>query len=82
MSNKTLNDEWSDVFTKRELEMLREAFDIYVKEQCEKITKEAGDLDKITFSNNYKIKMNKLFREKLGIENVPYPEVNNKCEKN
>lgn len=80
MWNKIFKDKNAEFFTKEKLEVLRKAFDIYVKEECEKIEKEIKDLDEITFSNNFKIKMNTLFRVQAGIENIPHPEADNKCE--
>ena len=42
-------------------------------EEFDKIIAEA-DLDKITFSDNFKRRMNTLFRN-LGYDHVPHPEV-------
>jgi len=33
------------------------------------------------FSNQFKIKMNRLFREQAGIKNIPHPEVDNLYER-
>lgn len=33
------------------------------------------------FSDQFKIKMNRLFREKAGIKNIPHPEVDNLYER-
>lgn len=33
--------------------------------------------DPMPFSNHFKRKMNRLFREEAGIENIPHPEVDN-----
>lgn len=43
------------------------------QEEVELLVKKA-DLDNITFSDNFKRKMNALFRE-VGIAHVPHPEV-------
>ena len=33
------------------------------------------------FSNRFKRKMNRMFREQVGIKNIPHPEVDNLYEK-
>lgn len=59
----------NDSILKRALEQIaREESD-----EFDRIIAEA-DLDNITFSDNFKRRMNSLFRE-LGFDHVPHPEV-------
>lgn len=63
------NEPNNDNILKRALEQIaREE-----SEEFDRIIAEA-DLDNITFSDNFKRKMNALFRE-LGFDHVPHPEV-------
>lgn len=38
-------------------------------------------IEETTFSNNFKKKMNRLFREQVGIKEIPHPEVDTLFEK-
>lgn len=57
-------------------EILEKALDLYAQEESKKLeTKlEKVDLHNTEFSDNFKRKMNALFRE-YGINCVPHPEV-------
>lgn len=61
-------------------DMLYDAFDLMAKQESEKMNEEMKGQE-ITFSNDFKIKMNRLFREQAGIEKVPHPEVDTNYER-
>lgn len=56
--------------------MLKRALDQIAREESEEFDRilADADLDSITFSDNFKRRMNALFRE-LGFDHVPHPEV-------
>lgn len=37
--------------------------------------------DNMSFSNDFKVKMNRVFREQGGIKNIPHPEVDTAYER-
>lgn len=61
-------------------EALRHCVDEEMKEIDERIAQaSAGEFE---FSDKHKIRMNRLFRERVGIKDkIPYPEVDTKCER-
>ena len=56
--------------------VLKRAFEQIAREESEEFDRilANADLDSITFSDNFKRRMNALFRE-IGIDHVPHPEV-------
>lgn len=64
-------------------ELVYVAFNKLSEEQVAQLDKEIEkiDLDSITFSDRFKRKMNRVFREQAGAENIPHPEVDNAYER-
>lgn len=65
-------------------EMLAAAFEIRAEAQSAQDQKkmQEGGYDHITFSNHFKRKMNRMFRERAGAQNdIPHPEVDNGYER-
>ena len=61
--------------------MTEKEFDDLMFKACQKISEdEAGEFENIKdadieFSDRFKVRMNRMFREQAGIKRVPYPEV-------
>lgn len=61
--------------------MTEKEFDNLVARACHKVAEDdAREFDSIKeenveFSDRFKLRMNRMFREQAGIERIPYPEV-------
>ena len=65
-----------------------EAFDEMIKQALEEVAKKEAEefenidtSEEITFSRRHKIRMNRLFRERVGGTFLPFPEVDNPLER-
>lgn len=65
-----------EIFTEKELEILKEALDIYVKQECKKY----DNLDTFDFSDNFKRNINKIFHECASADEIPQPETKILCQ--
>ncbi|MBQ8403559.1 MAG: hypothetical protein IJX55_03930 [Clostridia bacterium] len=63
------------------LEKLKAAFIECNRIEYEKTKKELRSTEKIEPSDRYKRGINRIFRERHGIKNIPYPEVDNAFER-
>lgn len=62
----------------------KEAMRLYVEEEMKKLDEQMAkvNMDDFEFSDRHKKKMNRLFRERIGIKaRIPYPEVDSRYEK-
>lgn len=56
--------------------LLYEIIDIYTNKEMKRITQEMENSNyEVTFSDNFKIKMNKLYRKQFGGKKALHPEV-------
>lgn len=61
--------------------MREKKFDELIARACHDVAKEdAKEFDSVKgenveFSDNFKLRMNRMFREQAGIKRIPYPEV-------
>ncbi len=69
--NKNIDDE---IATPEERALIKKMFDIYMEYEFAKCD-ESIDYE---FSDNFKRKMNKLFREVVGTDKIPHPEIEEK----
>lgn len=60
--------------------LLYKALDEYAKRESERIEEEIGT-QTVEFSDRFKRKMNRLFREKVGSKKALHPEVDNVYER-
>ena len=57
---------------------------LYVEEEMKEIDERIAraGIEEFEFSDRYKIRMNRMFREQVGVKDkIPYPDVDNKYEK-
>lgn len=62
----------------------KETMRLYVEEEMKKLDEQMAkvNMDDFEFSDRHKKKMNRLFRERIGIKDrIPYPEVDSRYEK-
>ncbi len=67
----------SDIFTEEEFELLKVTLELGLKEKYETYKEH----ENVNFSDRFKRKINRIFREHVGIKNIPHPEVDNFYEK-
>lgn len=62
----------------------KEAMRLYVEEETKKLDEEMAkdNMDDFEFSDRHKKRMNRLFREQVGIKDrIPYPEIDSRYER-
>lgn len=61
-------------------EVLYAACDLITREEIEEFEEDLNGQD-TALSDNFKIQMNRLFREQCGIKNIPHPEIDTAYER-
>ena len=78
------NTDDEDVFADKpaeDMELLKRALSEVMETRIRKIEEETKDMDLPPHSRRHKIRMNRLFRERVGSSNLPFPEVDNIYER-
>lgn len=57
------------------------ALDQVIEEEMRRLDEETKDIEVPPPSRRHKIRMNRLFRERVGSTKLPFPEVDNLCER-
>lgn len=79
-------DDWTEediAWWNKFVPILTEALFISAKQEVERMEEEIKDMPDIELSDDFKIKMNKLFRDNFGEDcKIPHPEVENRVTVN
>ena len=84
--NDLVPDNWTEedeAWWNKFVPILKEALFLSAKQEVERMEEQIKDMPDIELSDDFKIKMNKLFRDNFGEDcEIPHPEVENRVTVN
>ena len=84
--NDLIPDDWTEedeAWWNKFVPILKEALFLSAKQEVERMEEQIKDMPDIELSDDFKIKMNKLFRDNFGEDcKIPHPEVESRITVN